>query len=162
MKIAPSCSYPRLVGGCADGFLTINSANWAELAKTYQQMVTTAALAGDLLATYDGRKPPSIKRLVAAGANSCVRSRAVLHASDKVSQELFTEVSAKNAASKSFTTQRRFSQRPVRVASDLRDDVARRHDPAVEPDLMRTRSRVDFGARRACKPWSAERRLIDL
>ena len=68
----------------------------------------------------------------------------------------------KTAASKNFTTQRRFSQRPVRVASDLRDDVARRHDPAVEPDLMRTRSRVDFGARRACKPWSAERRLIDL
>jgi TRAP-type mannitol/chloroaromatic compound transport system substrate-binding protein len=63
-------------------------------------MVTTAALAGDLLATYDGRKPPSIKRLVAAGANSCVRSRAVLHASDKVSQELFTEVSAKNCGFK--------------------------------------------------------------
>jgi TRAP-type mannitol/chloroaromatic compound transport system substrate-binding protein len=43
---------------------------WAELAKSYQQMVTTVAehVAGDRIAKYDSRNPPSIKRLVAAGA----------------------------------------------------------------------------------------------
>jgi TRAP-type C4-dicarboxylate transport system substrate-binding protein len=40
------------VEGCANGFLYINSAKWAELAKSYQQMVTTVAehVAGDRIA----------------------------------------------------------------------------------------------------------------
>jgi TRAP-type mannitol/chloroaromatic compound transport system substrate-binding protein len=102
VKIAPYYYYPGWWEGCANGFLYINSAKWAELPKTYQQMVTTVAghVAGDLIAKYDSRNPPSIKRLVAAGAQLRPFSLDILDACYKASQELFTEVAAKNATFK--------------------------------------------------------------
>jgi TRAP-type mannitol/chloroaromatic compound transport system substrate-binding protein len=102
VKIAPYYYYPGWWEGCANGFLYINSAKWAELPKTYQQMVTTVAghVAGDLIAKYDSRNPPSIKRLVAAGAQLRPFSLDILDACYKASQELFTEVAAKNAVFK--------------------------------------------------------------
>jgi TRAP-type mannitol/chloroaromatic compound transport system substrate-binding protein len=78
VKIAPYYCSPGWWEGCANGFLYINSAKRAELPKTYQQMVTTIAghVAADLIAKYDGRNPPAIKRLAAAGAD-CARSRSL-------------------------------------------------------------------------------------
>jgi TRAP-type mannitol/chloroaromatic compound transport system substrate-binding protein len=90
------------VEGCANGCLYVNSAKWAELPKSYQQMVTTVAedVAGDLIAKYDSRNPPSIKRRLAP-VHSCVRSRSIFWMpATRPSQELFTEVSAKNAVFK--------------------------------------------------------------
>ena len=102
MKIAPYYYYPGWWEGCANGFLYINSAKWAELPKAYQQMVSTVAghVAADLIAKYDSRNPPSIKRLVAAGAQLRPFSLDILDACYKASQELFAEVAAKNAVFK--------------------------------------------------------------
>jgi len=94
----------RLVGRLCQRLSLINSAKWAELPKTYQQMVTTIAghVAADLIAKYDSRNPPGIKRLVAAGAHLRPFSLAILDACYKASQDLFAEVSAKNAVFKTF------------------------------------------------------------
>jgi TRAP-type mannitol/chloroaromatic compound transport system substrate-binding protein len=69
VKMAPTITIP--VGGGLRQWLPLHQQRqWAELAKSYQQMVTTVAahVAGDRIAKYDSRNPPSIKRLVAAGA----------------------------------------------------------------------------------------------
>ena len=97
-KIAPYYYYPGWWEGCANGFLYINSAKWAELPKLYQNMVTIAAaqVAADLTAKYDARNAAAIKRLVAAGAQLRPFSTDILDASFKATNELFGEVSAKN------------------------------------------------------------------
>src|SRR5438874_10953428 len=98
LKVAPYYYYPGWWEGCANGFLYINSAKWAELPKLYQNMVTVAAaqVAADLTAKYDARNAAAIKRLVAAGAQLRPFSTEILYASYKATTELFTEVSAKN------------------------------------------------------------------
>jgi TRAP-type mannitol/chloroaromatic compound transport system substrate-binding protein len=98
LKVAPYYYYPGWWEGCANGFLYINSAKWAELPKLYQNMVTIAAaqVAADLTAKYDARNAAAIKRLVAAGAQLRPFSTDILDASFKATNELFAEVSAKN------------------------------------------------------------------
>ena len=46
LKVAPYYYYPGWWEGCANGFLYINTAKWAELPKAYQHMVTTACAHG--------------------------------------------------------------------------------------------------------------------
>src|SRR6185437_15825067 len=77
----------------------INTAKWEELPKTYQNMVTIAAgqVAADLTAKYDARNASAIKRLVAAGAKLRPFSTDILDASFKATNEMFAEVSTKNA-----------------------------------------------------------------
>ncbi|MGY2901173.1 TRAP transporter substrate-binding protein [Bradyrhizobium sp. URHC0002] len=98
LKVAPYYYYPGWWEGCANGFLYINSAKWAELPKLYQNMVTIAAaqVAADLAAKYDARNAAAIKRLVAAGAQLRPFSTEILDASFKATNELFAEVAAKN------------------------------------------------------------------
>jgi TRAP-type mannitol/chloroaromatic compound transport system substrate-binding protein len=98
VKIAPYYYYPGWWEGCANGFLYINMAKWAELPKPYQQMVTTASaqVAADLTAKYDARNAQAIKRLVAAGAQLRPFSLDILDACYKAANEMFIEVSAKN------------------------------------------------------------------
>ena len=104
LKVAPYYYYPGWWEGCANGFLYINSAKWAELPKLYQNMVTIAAgqVAADLTAKYDARNAAAIKRLVAAGAQLRPFSTDILDASFKATNELFAEVSAKNAKFKAL------------------------------------------------------------
>jgi len=98
LKVAPYYYYPGWWEGCANGFLYINSAKWAELPKLYQDMITVVCgqVAADLTAKYDARNAQAIKRLVAAGAQLRPFSTDILDASYKATTELFTEVSAKN------------------------------------------------------------------
>ena len=98
LKVAPYYYYPGWWEGCANGFVYINSAKWAELPKTYQHMVTIAAgqVAADLTAKYDARNAQAIKRLVAGGAQVRPFSTEILDASFKATNELFAEVAAKN------------------------------------------------------------------
>ena len=98
-KIAPYYYYPGWWEGCANGFLYINTAKWGELPKAYQQMVATACgqVAADLLAKYDARNAPAIKRLVASGAKLRPFSIDILDACYKATNELFTDVAGKNA-----------------------------------------------------------------
>jgi TRAP-type mannitol/chloroaromatic compound transport system substrate-binding protein len=104
LKVAPYYYYPGWWEGCANGFLYINSAKWAELPKLYQNMVTIAAaqVAADLTAKYDARNAAAIKRLGAAGAQLRPFSNDILDASFKATNELFAEVSAKNAKFKAL------------------------------------------------------------
>jgi TRAP-type mannitol/chloroaromatic compound transport system substrate-binding protein len=99
IKVAPYYYYPGWWEGCANGFLYINTAKWAELPKTYQHMVTIAAgqVAADLTAKYDAYNAPAIKRLVAAGAQLKPFSLEILDAAYKATNEHFAEVSARNA-----------------------------------------------------------------
>jgi len=99
LKVAPYYYYPGWWEGCANGFLYINTAKWAELPKVYQDMMTVAAaqVAADLTAKYDARNAQAIKRLVAAGAQLRPFSTDILDACFKATNELFAEVSAKNA-----------------------------------------------------------------
>jgi TRAP-type mannitol/chloroaromatic compound transport system substrate-binding protein len=98
LKVAPYYYYPGWWEGCANGFLYVNSAKWAELPKVYRDMITIvcAQVAADLTAGYDARNAQAIKRLVAAGAQLRPFSTEILDASYKATTELFTEVSAKN------------------------------------------------------------------
>jgi TRAP-type mannitol/chloroaromatic compound transport system substrate-binding protein len=104
VKIAPYYYYPGWWEGCANGHLFINTAKWAELPKLYQQIVASAAAqaAADLIAKYDARNAAAIKRLVVAGAQLRPFSLDILDASYKATNELFTEISAKNATFKSL------------------------------------------------------------
>ena len=104
LKVAPYYYYPGWWEGCANGFLFINTAEWAELPKSYQQMVTSAAAqaAADLTAKYDARNAQAIKRLVAAGAQLRPFSTEILDASFKATNELFAEISGKNAKFKTL------------------------------------------------------------
>jgi TRAP-type mannitol/chloroaromatic compound transport system substrate-binding protein len=98
LKVAPYYYYPGWWEGCANGFLYINGAKWAELPKTYQDIVRVAAgqVAADLTAKYDARNAQAIKRLVAAGAQLRPFSTDILDAAFKATGDLFAEVSAKN------------------------------------------------------------------
>jgi len=104
LKVAPYYYYPGWWEGCANGFLYINSAKWAELPKVYQDMMTIAAaqVAADLTAKYDTRNAQAIKRLVAAGAQLRPFSNDILDACFKATNELFAEVAAKNAKFKTL------------------------------------------------------------
>src|SRR5882757_1073193 len=98
LKVAPYYYYPGWWEGCANGFLYINSAKWAELPKTYQAMVRIAAgqVAADLTAKYDAGNAAAIKRLVANGAQLRPFSNDIMDAAYKATTELFTELSGKN------------------------------------------------------------------
>jgi TRAP-type mannitol/chloroaromatic compound transport system substrate-binding protein len=98
LKVAPYYYYPGWWEGCANGFVYINSAKWAELPKPYQAMITSACAtaASDLTAKYDARNAQAIKRLVANGAQLRPFSNDILDAAYKATTELFTELSGKN------------------------------------------------------------------
>ena len=98
VKIAPYYYYPGWWEGSANGHLFISTSKWAELPKTYQQMVTIAAgqVAADLSAKYDSKNAPAIKRLVAAGAQLRPFSVEIMDAAYNAANELYTEISAKN------------------------------------------------------------------
>jgi TRAP-type mannitol/chloroaromatic compound transport system substrate-binding protein len=98
LKVAPYYYYPGWWEGCANGFLYINSAKWAELPKAYQVMVASACAtaASDLTAKYDAGNAQAVKRLVAAGAQLRPFSTEILDAAFKATNELFTEISGKN------------------------------------------------------------------
>ena len=104
VKVAKYYYYPGWWEGCANGFIYINSAKWAELPKVYQDMMTIAAaqVAADLTAKYDARNAQAIKRLVAAGAQLRPFSTDILDACYKATNELFAEVAAQNAMLKTL------------------------------------------------------------
>jgi TRAP-type mannitol/chloroaromatic compound transport system substrate-binding protein len=81
------------------GFVFVVAAKWAELPKTYQQMIRSAAaqVAADVPAKYDARNAGTIKRLVAAGAQRRPFSVEIMDAAFAATNELFAEIGSKNA-----------------------------------------------------------------
>jgi TRAP-type mannitol/chloroaromatic compound transport system substrate-binding protein len=101
-KVAPYYYYPGWWEGGSELQFFVNTAKWAELPKGYQAVFQAAAMAAhsEMLARYDARNPPAIKRLVQAGAQLRPFPAEVLEASMKAANELYTEISATNPAFK--------------------------------------------------------------
>ncbi len=101
-KVAPHYYYPGWWEGGAALHFFINKAKWAELPKSYQSILTTAAAManGDMQAKYDAKNPAAVKRLVQAGAQLHPFPADVMDAAYKASNELYAEISKDNAAFK--------------------------------------------------------------
>ena len=98
-KVAPYYYYPGFwEGGPAIHFF-INQAKWNELPKTYQAILSAAAGYAnvDMQAKYDARNPARCA-VCSAPARSCVRSpQEMMEAAYKAADEVYDEISAKNA-----------------------------------------------------------------
>ncbi len=101
-KVAPHYYYPGWWEGGASLHFFINKAKWAELPKSYQAIVTSAAAManGDMQAKYDARNPAALKRLVQSGAQLHPFPTDVMDAALKASTELYAEISKENEAFK--------------------------------------------------------------
>ncbi|WP_243367550.1 TRAP transporter substrate-binding protein [Microvirga solisilvae] len=98
-KVAPYYYYPGFWEGGPAIHLFINNAKWKELPKAYQAILTTAAgyANNDMLAKYDARNPAALRRLLGAGTQLRPFAPEILEAAYKATNEVFDEVSAKNA-----------------------------------------------------------------
>jgi TRAP-type mannitol/chloroaromatic compound transport system substrate-binding protein len=98
-KVAPYYYYPGFwEGGPAIHFF-INQAKWNELPKTYQAAVQAAAgyVNVDTQAKYDARNPAALRSLIGAGAQLRPFSQEIMEAAYKASNEVYDEISGKNA-----------------------------------------------------------------
>jgi TRAP-type mannitol/chloroaromatic compound transport system substrate-binding protein len=98
-KVAPFYYYPGFWEGGAMLHFFFNQAKWNELPKHYQAIARSAAMAAnvDMMAKYDARNPAALRRLVGAGAQLRPFPQEVLEAFYKATNEVYDEVSAKNA-----------------------------------------------------------------
>jgi TRAP-type mannitol/chloroaromatic compound transport system substrate-binding protein len=98
-KVAPYYYYPGFWEGGPSIHLFINQAKWKELPKAYQAILTTAAsyANNDMLAKYDARNPAALRRLLGAGTQLRPFSQEILEAAYKAANEVYDEVSGKNA-----------------------------------------------------------------
>ncbi|MBD2748063.1 TRAP transporter substrate-binding protein [Microvirga sp. BT688] len=98
-KVAPYYYYPGFWEGGPSIHLFINQAKWKELPKAYQAILTTASsyANNDMLAKYDARNPAALRRLLGAGTQLRPFSQEILEAAYKAANEVYDEVSGKNA-----------------------------------------------------------------
>ena len=98
-KVAPHYYYPGWWEGGAALHFFINKQKWAELPKSYQAILTSAAahVNVDMQAKYDARNPAAVKRLVQAGAQLHPFPAEVMDAAFKASREVYAELNEKNA-----------------------------------------------------------------
>ena len=97
-KVAPHYYYPGWWEGGAALHFFINKQKWAELPKSYQAILTSAAahVNVDMQAKYDARNPAAVKRLVQAGAQLHPFPAEVMDAAFKATNELYAEISKEN------------------------------------------------------------------
>jgi TRAP-type mannitol/chloroaromatic compound transport system substrate-binding protein len=98
-KVAPFYYYPGWWEGGPLIHLFFNKEKWEALPKPYQTIVKAAAAAVnvDMMAKYDARNPAALRRLVAAGTQLRPYSQEIMEAAFKATNELYDEISAKNA-----------------------------------------------------------------
>jgi TRAP-type mannitol/chloroaromatic compound transport system substrate-binding protein len=98
-KVAPYYYYPGFWEGGPSIHLFVNQAKWKELPKAYQAILTTASsyANSDMLAKYDARNPAALRRLLGAGTQLRPFSQEILEAAYKAANEVYDEVSGKNA-----------------------------------------------------------------
>jgi TRAP-type mannitol/chloroaromatic compound transport system substrate-binding protein len=98
-KIAKFYHYPSYWDPCGQITMYVNAKAWESLPKDYQQIFEMACSDAhvDMQAKYDSRNPAALKRLVAGGVQLRPFPRQVGEAAWKQSQELYAELSAKNA-----------------------------------------------------------------
>ena len=98
-KVAPFYYYPGFWEGGAMLHFMFNKAKWEELPKNYKAVLQSAAMAAnvDMQAKYDARNPGALRRLVGAGAQLRPFSQEILEAAFKATNEIYDEISGKNA-----------------------------------------------------------------
>jgi TRAP-type mannitol/chloroaromatic compound transport system substrate-binding protein len=98
-KVAPFYYYPGWWEGGPELHFMFNNAKWKELPKSYQAIATAAAAYAniDMQAKYDARNPAALRRLVGGGAQLRPFPQDMMEASLKAANELYDEISAKNA-----------------------------------------------------------------
>jgi len=101
-KVAPNYAYPGFWEGGAGLEFWINSAAFNELSAENKAIVEAAAshAATEMLARYDARNPAALKKLVAGGTKLFRFPKDVMDGAFKASQDLYSEISAKNPAFK--------------------------------------------------------------
>jgi TRAP-type mannitol/chloroaromatic compound transport system substrate-binding protein len=98
-KVAPYYYYPGWWEGGTTNHFMFNIGKFEELPKAYKAIVTAAAGYANVeeQAKYDARNPAALKRLVAAGAQLRPFSQPIMEASLKAANEVYAEISSKNA-----------------------------------------------------------------
>jgi TRAP-type mannitol/chloroaromatic compound transport system substrate-binding protein len=98
-KVAKYYYYPGFWEGGPTVHAFANLDKWNELPKSYQAVVTNAAANANawMAARYDMLNPSALKRLVASGTQLRPFTNEVLEACLKATNELWAEISAKNA-----------------------------------------------------------------
>ncbi len=98
-KVAPFYYYPGFWEGSAMVAFFFNMGKWNELPKNYKAIVQAAAAYAhtDMQAKYDTRNPAAFRRLFGAGAQLRPFSQDTMEAAFKAANELYDEISAKNA-----------------------------------------------------------------
>lgn len=99
-KVAPFYYYPGWWEGGAMIQFLINQAKWNELPKFYQSVLRTASykVDSDMLAKYDTKNPAALIDLVRnGGAQLRAYPQDVMDAAYKAANEVYAEISAKNA-----------------------------------------------------------------
>ena len=98
-KVAPYYYYPGFWEGGAQITAFINLAKWNELPKAYKSLLTAACGYAnvDMQAKYDARNPAALRRLVGAGAQLRPFPQDMMEASLKAANEVYDEISTKNA-----------------------------------------------------------------
>ena len=99
VKVARYYYYPGWWEGGTTQHFMFNVQKFNELPKAYQAIVTAAAGYANVeeQAKYDARNPQALKRLVANGAQLRPYSQAIMEAAYKAANEVYAEISAKNA-----------------------------------------------------------------
>ena len=98
-KVAKYYYYPGWWEGSATGHLFIGMKLWDDLPKQYKAAVTAAAVEGHMWqhSRYDHVNPPAMKRLLGAGVELRRFPDDIMDASFKAANEIYAELSAKNA-----------------------------------------------------------------
>jgi TRAP-type mannitol/chloroaromatic compound transport system substrate-binding protein len=98
-KVAPFYYYPGFWEGGPTVHLYFSKPKWDELPKAYKAVVESAAVHAsmEMTAKYDAKNPAALRRLVGAGAQLRPFSQDVMEAAFKASNEVYDEISAKNA-----------------------------------------------------------------
>lgn len=103
-RVARNYYYPGWGEGGTVFHAVINRAKWEELPTAYKAAVETASQAATLsmMAAYDAKNPEALLRLVAAGTTLRAFPNEVLDALYRSTQELYAELTARNAVFKTI------------------------------------------------------------
>ncbi len=98
-KIAPFYYYPGWWEGGPQLSLYVNNKAWDALTPEYKALIEAAASQGhvQMQARYDARNPAALKRLVGGGTKLRAMPRDVMDLAFKAANELYAELSNKNA-----------------------------------------------------------------
>jgi len=101
-KVAPNYYYPGWWEGGPTLHTLVNLAKWNELPKPYQAALASACQAAncDMMASYDFKNPPALKRLAAGGAQLRPFSPEILSACFDAANKTYADINAANPAFK--------------------------------------------------------------